>query len=70
MKVRIDGVLLGAWASLNSNPFNILDIGSGPDLISLMLAQRSNIEIITENLLLIQRFFTNLKVFLEISYHK
>lgn len=46
MKVGTDGVLLGAWANLDSNPFSILDIGSGTGLISLMLAQRSNAEII------------------------
>ena len=39
MKVGTDGVLLGAWASAN-NPNNILDIGTGTGLISLMLAQR------------------------------
>jgi len=44
MKVGIDGVLLGVWADTkNSN--NILDIGTGTGLISLMLAQRSNAQI-------------------------
>ncbi|WKW47092.1 methyltransferase [Myroides sp. JBRI-B21084] len=42
MKVGTDGVLLGAWAPLINNPFNILDIGAGTGLIALMLAQRSN----------------------------
>ena len=42
MKVGTDGVLLGAWASLDSAPGNILDIGAGTGLIALMLAQRSN----------------------------
>lgn len=46
MKVGTDGVLLGAWANLDSKPFSILDVGSGTGLISLMLAQRSNAEII------------------------
>lgn len=42
MKVGTDGVLLGAWCSLNNSPDSILDIGSGTGLISLMMAQRSN----------------------------
>ena len=41
MKVGTDGVLLGAWAPLINNPFNILDIGAGTGLIALMLAQRA-----------------------------
>ena len=44
MKVGTDGVLLGAWAPVNNNPFSILDIGAGTGLIALMLAQRSNAE--------------------------
>lgn len=44
MKVGTDGVLLGAWAPLEHNPYSILDIGAGTGLISLMLAQRSNAE--------------------------
>ena len=44
MKVGTDGVLLGAWAPLINNPYNILDIGAGTGLISLMLAQRSTAE--------------------------
>lgn len=43
MKVGTDGVLLGAWASLESNPQSILDIGAGTGLIALMLAQRSQV---------------------------
>lgn len=39
MKVGTDGVLLGAWASLE-NSTHILDIGSGTGLLSLMAAQR------------------------------
>ena len=46
MKVGTDGVLLGAWASLNKNPDTILDIGAGTGLIALMLAQRSTAETI------------------------
>ncbi|TBW30100.1 tRNA1(Val) (adenine(37)-N6)-methyltransferase [Gramella sp. KN1008] len=41
MKIGTDGVLLGAWSSLDHNPESILDIGTGTGLISLMLAQRS-----------------------------
>lgn len=44
MKVGTDGVLLGAWAPLINNPYNILDIGAGTGLISLMIAQRSHAE--------------------------
>ena len=40
MKVGTDGVLLGAWCSLDRYPDAILDIGAGTGLISLMLAQR------------------------------
>ncbi|GAA4294293.1 tRNA1(Val) (adenine(37)-N6)-methyltransferase [Aestuariibaculum suncheonense] len=46
MKVGTDGVLLGAWASIENNPFSILDIGAGTGVIGLMLAQRSSAEII------------------------
>ena len=44
MKVGTDGVLLGAWAPVSNNPYNILDIGAGTGLLSLMLAQRSYAE--------------------------
>lgn len=46
MKVGTDGVLLGAWADISGNPFSVLDIGAGTGLIALMLAQRSNAELI------------------------
>lgn len=46
MKVGTDGVLLGAWASLDHNPNSILDIGSGTGLIALQMAQRSPAELI------------------------
>ena len=46
MKIGTDGVLLGAWASLESNPFSILDIGAGTGVLSLILAQRSSAEVI------------------------
>jgi len=41
MKIGTDGVLLGAWTSIEHNPNSILDIGAGTGLLSLMLAQRS-----------------------------
>lgn len=44
MKVGTDGVLLGAWAPIDHNPYSILDIGAGTGLIALMLAQRSHAE--------------------------
>lgn len=46
MKIGTDGVLLGAWTSINHNPFSVLDIGSGTGILSLMLAQRSRAETI------------------------
>ncbi|MBD3582006.1 tRNA1(Val) (adenine(37)-N6)-methyltransferase [Flavobacterium selenitireducens] len=44
MKVGTDGVLLGAWAPIDHNPYSVLDIGAGTGLIALMLAQRSYAE--------------------------
>ncbi|MFL0353489.1 tRNA1(Val) (adenine(37)-N6)-methyltransferase [Xanthomarina sp. GH4-25] len=46
MKIGTDGVLLGAWTSIEKKPFSILDIGSGTGVLALMLAQRSDAEII------------------------
>ncbi len=46
MKIGTDGVLLGAWVSIKSNPFSVLDIGTGTGIIALQLAQRSNAEIV------------------------
>ena len=44
LKIGTDGVLLGAWTPLINNPYNVLDIGAGTGILSLMLAQRSNAE--------------------------
>ena len=46
MKVGTDAVLLGAWTPLHHHPFSILDIGAGTGIIALMLAQKSDAEII------------------------
>jgi len=46
MKVGTDGVLLGAWVSLDKEPNSILDIGAGSGLIALQLAQRAIAETI------------------------
>ncbi len=40
MKIGTDGVLLGAWATVENKPTSILDIGAGTGILSLMLAQR------------------------------
>ena len=42
MKVGTDGVLLGAWCSVEDFPDTILDVGSGTGVVSLMIAQRSD----------------------------
>ena len=44
MKIGTDGVLLGAWTSVDKNPFSVLDVGSGTGVLSLMIAQRSYAE--------------------------
>jgi tRNA1Val (adenine37-N6)-methyltransferase len=46
MKIGTDGVLLGAWASTENHPFSILDIGAGTGILSLMLAQKSDAQLI------------------------
>ncbi|SNR27841.1 tRNA1Val (adenine37-N6)-methyltransferase [Maribacter sedimenticola] len=46
MKIGTDGVLLGAWTKVEHQPESILDIGAGTGIIALMLAQRSNAEVI------------------------
>ena len=46
MKVGTDGVLLGAWASVDGCA-RLLDVGAGSGLIALMLAQRNRDAFIT-----------------------
>lgn len=46
MKIGTDGVLLGAWVSLENNPISILDVGAGTGILSLQMAQRSFAETI------------------------
>ncbi|TMM32501.1 methyltransferase [Polaribacter aestuariivivens] len=43
MKIGTDGVLLGAWCTVDNYPDTVLDIGSGTGVISLMIAQRSDV---------------------------
>lgn len=45
MKVGTDGTLLGAWANV-SGIKNVLDVGAGTGLISLMIAQRTSAKIL------------------------
>lgn len=40
-KIGTDAVLLGSWTEIHSGMKNILDIGAGSGIISLMLAQRT-----------------------------
>ena len=42
MKIGTDGVLLGAWSTVDKYPDTILDIGTGSGVIALMIAQRSD----------------------------
>ena len=44
MKVGVDGVTLGAWADV-AEAKNVLDVGCGSGLISLMIAQRCDAQI-------------------------
>ena len=46
MKVGTDSVLLGAWSNLDTAPKTILDVGSGTGILALIIAQRSDAEII------------------------
>jgi len=45
MKVGTDAVLLGAWAAVD-NASRVLDIGSGSGVVALMLAQRTEAQIV------------------------
>lgn len=40
MKVGIDAVVLGAWAELHDSAVNVLDVGCGCGVISMIIAQR------------------------------
>ena len=42
MKVSTDACILGAWTPILPNTKNVLDIGAGTGLLSLMLCQRKN----------------------------
>ncbi len=46
MKVGTDSVLLGAWTPINESIESVLDIGSGTGILALMIAQRSQAELI------------------------
>ena len=46
MKIGTDAVILGAWTTIDEQPFSILDIGAGTGILALMLAQRGTAEII------------------------
>jgi tRNA1Val (adenine37-N6)-methyltransferase len=46
MKIGTDSVLLGSWASIENNPYSILDIGAGTGVLALMMAQRYHSETI------------------------
>jgi tRNA1Val (adenine37-N6)-methyltransferase len=46
MKVTTDACIMGAWTPVPTNARNVLDVGAGTGLLSLMLAQRfANIRI-------------------------
>ncbi|SHJ61262.1 tRNA1(Val) (adenine(37)-N6)-methyltransferase [Aquimarina spongiae] len=46
MKIGTDGVLLGAWAPIDDTVNSILDVGTGTGVIALMMAQRSQAQIV------------------------
>lgn len=43
MKVSTDACIQGAWTPINDGVADVLDIGTGTGLLSLMLAQRNNL---------------------------
>ncbi|MFZ4457156.1 MAG: tRNA1(Val) (adenine(37)-N6)-methyltransferase [Bacteroidales bacterium] len=49
MKVGTDGVLLGAWANTEGAK-HVMDVGTGTGLVALMLAQRTESEILAVEL--------------------
>jgi len=49
MKVGTDGVLLGAWTSV-TGARRILDIGTGSGLIALMMAQRTDEDVLIDGI--------------------
>ena len=46
MKIGTDGVLLGAWTTIDHRPLSVLYIGAGTGIIALQLAQRTTAELI------------------------
>lgn len=46
MKIGTDGVLLGAWAPIDNDPYSVLDIGAGTGILALMMAQRCQAQVI------------------------
>jgi len=69
MKVGTDGVLLGAWSKIPSG--NVLDVGSGSGLISLMIAQRNlNCEIDAIDIELLQILAKRMGVIDKIGHYK
>ena len=46
MKIGTDAVILGAFTKTSTDTFSVLDIGAGTGVIALMLAQKSNAEVV------------------------
>ena len=55
MKVGTDGILLGAWADLKEKE-RILDVGTGTGLIAIMLAQRTEEQVLIDAVEIEERF--------------